>query len=80
MGKDNSGVEFWGLLKVKEEQISLNSIWRVGYTGLYPSGFHVIFSFVHISFHFTLWVTCLPLESSYHIICIYSIFRLQIIY
>ncbi len=41
--------------------------------------FHVIFH-LYISSHFTLWVACLPLVSPYHIICIYSIFGLQIIY
>ncbi len=48
-------------------------------SGLYPGCFMASFH-SYISFHFTLWVARVPLESPYHIICIYSIFGLQIIY
>ncbi len=48
-------------------------------SGMYPGCFMSSFHF-YISFHFTIWVACMPLESPYHIICIYSIFGFQTIY
>ncbi len=48
-------------------------------SGLYPGCFMSSFH-LYIPFHWTLWGVCMPLENPYNLICIYSIFGLQIIY